>query len=342
MYFRVNPPRTGSANSGAQGGSAESTGARGGSRRGGLGRRFSARLSAATAGRTHRRADSPPAKRALVARYKNYVPEEETIRNDYSQRYVDGREWPQNWVLGADPDHPSKSASPALGCVHRANDPRYPKQQRLLALKKVSVNTNAVAPSYLPLAELAELHPAKFDVILLDPPFSASFTWAHLQELPAPALAADPSFIFIGCEVLSKWGYRRYEDVIWVRTNKTTNRGPGTDAPTSSLLTRRKQHCLIGIRGTVRWEGDAVDPTRKPPEIFLGMRRREVFGRALVAALRMGHRANAANGRDGADGDGLRVRRGAAAVGRRGRARGLLMRLRTFWMQVPGSIVYVI
>lgn len=54
--------------------------------------------------RSHR-SDLPPAKRARWERYKNYVPEEETIRNDYSQRYVDGGEWPQNWVLGADPDH---------------------------------------------------------------------------------------------------------------------------------------------------------------------------------------------------------------------------------------------
>lgn len=51
------------------------------------------------------RPDLPPAKRARLARYDNYVPEEETIRNDYSQRYVDGGEWPQNWVLGADPEH---------------------------------------------------------------------------------------------------------------------------------------------------------------------------------------------------------------------------------------------
>ena len=50
------------------------------------------------------RPDLPPAKRARLARYDNYVPEEETIRNDYSQRYVDGGEWPQNWVLGADPE----------------------------------------------------------------------------------------------------------------------------------------------------------------------------------------------------------------------------------------------
>ena len=49
------------------------------------------------------RPDLPPAKKARVAKYQNYVPEEETIRNDYSQRYVDGGEWSQNWVLGADP-----------------------------------------------------------------------------------------------------------------------------------------------------------------------------------------------------------------------------------------------
>jgi mRNA m6A methyltransferase non-catalytic subunit len=50
------------------------------------------------------RPDLAPAKRARVARYANYVPEEETIRNDYSQRYVDGGEWPQNWVQGAEPE----------------------------------------------------------------------------------------------------------------------------------------------------------------------------------------------------------------------------------------------
>jgi mRNA (2'-O-methyladenosine-N6-)-methyltransferase len=50
------------------------------------------------------RTDLPPAKRARVARYANYVPEEETIRNDYSQRYVDSGDWPQNWVLGAEPE----------------------------------------------------------------------------------------------------------------------------------------------------------------------------------------------------------------------------------------------
>jgi hypothetical protein len=48
------------------------------------------------------RSDLPPVKRARAARYINYVPEEETIRNDYSQHYVDSGDWPQNWVLGAE------------------------------------------------------------------------------------------------------------------------------------------------------------------------------------------------------------------------------------------------
>ena len=49
-----------------------------------------------------KRNDLSPTKLARVAKYQNYSPEEETIRNDYSQQYVDSGEWPQNWVLGAE------------------------------------------------------------------------------------------------------------------------------------------------------------------------------------------------------------------------------------------------
>ncbi|CAA7262608.1 unnamed protein product [Cyclocybe aegerita] len=264
------------------------------------------------------RSDLPPAKKARVSRYHNYVPEEETIRNDYSQRYVDGGEWPQNWVLGAEPEHRFEE---------------YPKQQRLLNLKKSSVNQVALPPTYLPYADLTSLHPNKFDVILIDPPFSSSFTWDHLQEISIPSLAGDPSFVFLwvgsgageglerGREILAKWGYRRCEDVVWIKTNNTTNQGPGTDPPTTSLLTRTKQHCLMGIRGTVRrstdswfvhcnvdtdviiWEGDPEDPTRKPPEMYtlienfcLGFRRLEIFGK--LSSLRRGWVTALAPGQD--------------------------------------------
>ncbi|KAH7107053.1 MT-A70-domain-containing protein [Auriculariales sp. MPI-PUGE-AT-0066] len=249
------------------------------------------------------RNDIPENKRARVDRYKNYVPEEETIRNDYSQRYVDSGDYPQNWVLGAEPERRFEE---------------YPKQQRLLALKKEAVAAHSVPPLYASIQTLAagEIAPAKFDVILLDPPYSSSFTFDTLSQLPIPSLSADPGFIFLwvgsgagdalerGREVLAKWGYRRCEDIVWVKTNKSSNHGPGSEPPTSSLLTRTKQHCLMGIRGTVRrstdgwfvhcnvdtdvivWEGDSTDPTRKPPEMYtlienfcLGTRRLEVFGR---------------------------------------------------------------
>ena len=187
------------------------------------------------------RTDLPPAKRARIARYANYVPEEETIRNDYSQRYVDSGEWPQNRVLGAEPSRRFEECvifafNVGSGLIFHC---RYPKQQRLLSLKKESVDAHATPPFYLPFTQLSSLHSQKYDVILLDPPFSSSFGWDDLQALPVPSLAADPSFVFMwvgsgageglerGREVLAKWGYRRCEDVVWVKTNSTTNRGPG-------------------------------------------------------------------------------------------------------------------
>lgn len=164
----------------------------------------------------------------------------------------------------------------------------------------------ALPPMYLPFSELASLQSSKFDVIVLDPPLSSSFSWNTLQDLPLATLAADPSFVFLwvgsgagdglerGREVLAKWGYRRCEDVCWVKTNLESNRGPGvcgtillprtrrltthsllftqTDPPTTSLLTRTKQHCLIGIRGTVRrstdsWFVHCNVGTRFPPSL---------------------------------------------------------------------------
>jgi mRNA (2'-O-methyladenosine-N6-)-methyltransferase len=117
---------------------------------------------------------------------------------------------------------------------------RYPKQQRLLSLKKAAVEEFAYPPLFLSYTHLNKLHQAaKFDVIVIDPPFSSSFTWDTLSALPIPSLAADPSFVFLwvgsgagdglerGREILAQWGYRRCEDVVWVKTNKMGNRGPG-------------------------------------------------------------------------------------------------------------------
>ena len=142
--------------------------------------------------------------------------------------------WERN--LRRDLKSTSKVSAKILNSHHLL---RYPKQQRLLALKKAAVTEHALHATYLSLEKLPTLPPLKFDVILIDPPFSSSFSWDHLEKLPIPALAADPSFVFLwvgsgagdglerGREILGKWGYRRCEDVTWVKTNKSTNRGPG-------------------------------------------------------------------------------------------------------------------
>lgn len=106
-------------------------------------------------------------------------------------------------------------------------------------MKKASVVDYALAPIHVHQLDLATLAPTKFDVILIDPPFSSSFSWDTLETLPIPSLAADPSFVFLwvgsgageglerGRAVLAKWGYRRCEDVVWVKTNRESNHGPG-------------------------------------------------------------------------------------------------------------------
>jgi len=183
-------------------------------------------------------------------------------------------------------------------------------------MKKAAAEEYAHTPMFHPFAHLSTIFPSKFDAILIDPPFSDTFTWDTLLSLPISSLGADPSFIWLwvgsgagdglerGREVLAKWGYRRCEDIVWIKTNQSNVRGPGCDPPTTSLLTRTKEHCLMGIRGTVRrstdswfvhcnidtdvivWEGDSNDPSRKPPEMYtlienfcLGTRRLELFGK---------------------------------------------------------------
>jgi hypothetical protein len=213
------------------------------------------------------RPDLPPAKQARAKRYANYVPEEETVRNDYCARYGQGGEWPQNWVLGAEPERRFEEYVPVSPRVAPADRRpcRYPKQRRLLQLKKAAVASCAATPHVLPAAAHGALLGAKFDAIVLDPPYGPRFGWDALAALPVPQLAADPSFVFLwvgsgageglerGREVLAKWGYRRCEDVVWVKTNRTTNAGPGVRLYSSC-------GCVCGLMSMVDRPADDVPP----------------------------------------------------------------------------------
>jgi hypothetical protein len=101
-------------------------------------------------------------------------------------------------------------------------------------LKAQHVDSNSHPPLYLPLADtspgtiLTATAGTRFDVILLRP----TGTWTETAELPIRNLSADPSFVFLwvgkgddeglekGRECFAKWGFRRAEDIVWVKTNK--------------------------------------------------------------------------------------------------------------------------
>ncbi|XP_062216791.1 N6-adenosine-methyltransferase non-catalytic subunit MTB-like [Phragmites australis] len=236
-------------------------------------------------------------------------------QNDYSQNFVDTGTRPQNFIR-------------ELDLTSVAED--YPKLRELIQRKDEIVANSASPPMYYK-CDLREhvLSPeffgTKFDVILVDPPWEE---YAHrapgitdhieywnaeqIMNLKIEAIADTPSFVFLwvgdgvgleqGRQCLKKWGFRRCEDVCWVKTNKK-NATPSLRHDSHTLLQHSKEHCLMGIKGTVRRSTDghvihanidtdiiiAEEPTdgstKKPEDMYriiehfaLGRRRLELFG----------------------------------------------------------------
>ena len=177
----------------------------------------------------------------------------------------------------------------------------------------------------------------KFDVILMDPPWEEYSRRSHgysiessekmtpwsFQEIAAlniEALAELPSFLFlwvgesenleVGRELFRLWGYKRCEDIVWVKTNKV-QKYKSLDSSKNSLLQRVKEHCLVGVRGDVRRASDShfinanidtdviveeeppLGSLKKPEEIYniierfcLGRKRIELFGE--ISSIREG------------------------------------------------------
>ncbi|CAN6299230.1 unnamed protein product [Urochloa humidicola] len=236
-------------------------------------------------------------------------------QNDYSQNFVDTGLRPQNFIR-------------ELELTSVVED--YPKLRELIQRKDEIVANSASAPMYYK-CDLKEhvLSPdffgTKFDVILVDPLWEEYvhrapgvtdhieyWTVEEIMNLKIEAIADTPSFIFLwvgdgvgleqGRQCLKKWGFRRCEDVCWVKTNKK-NATPGLRHDSNTLLQRSKEHCLMGIKGTVRRSTDghiihanidtdiiiAEEPTdgstKKPEDMYriiehfaLGRRRLELFG----------------------------------------------------------------
>ncbi|KAK4790811.1 hypothetical protein SAY86_031224 [Trapa natans] len=236
-------------------------------------------------------------------------------QNDYSQNFVDTGMRPQNFIR-------------ELELTSVVED--YPKLRELIQKKDEIVTKSASAPMYykcdLQEFELSpEFFGTKFDVILVDPPWeeyvhrapgvadhTEYWTFEEILNLRIEAIADIPSFIFLwvgdgvgleqGRQCLKKWGFRRCEDICWVKTNKT-NATPGLRHDSRTLFQHSKEHCLMGIKGTVRRSTDghiihanidtdviiAEEPpygsTQKPDDMYriiehfaLGRRRLELFG----------------------------------------------------------------
>lgn len=125
-----------------------------------------------------------------------------------------------------------------------------------------------------------------------------------------------PCFIFLwvgsaeglelGRELFKIWNFRRCEDVTWIKNNSKihNNENQAWNMPNEGLFQRLKEHCLVGIRGTVKRGQDGhflnanvdtdmiiteMEPegsTKKPEEIYsiiehfcLGRKRIELFAR---------------------------------------------------------------
>ncbi|XP_042478394.1 N6-adenosine-methyltransferase non-catalytic subunit MTB-like isoform X1 [Macadamia integrifolia] len=236
-------------------------------------------------------------------------------QNDYSQNFVDTGMRPQNFIR-------------ELELTSVVED--YPKLRELIQKKDEIVAKSASPPMYYKcdLREFVLSHEffgTKFDVILIDPPWEEYvhrapgvadhveyWTFEEILNLKIEAIADTPSFIFLwvgdgvgleqGRQCLKKWGFRRCEDICWVKTNKT-NATPGLRHDSHTLFQHSKEHCLMGIKGTVRRSTDghiihanidtdiiiAEEPpygsTTKPEDLYriiehfaLGRRRIELFG----------------------------------------------------------------
>jgi hypothetical protein len=161
----------------------------------------------------------PVQRRKALAYGPAYVPSEETLRTNLSQECVNSRRLPQNFLVNTELE---------------TRFDEYPKLKRLLELHSELVRDHAIPPTFLDADprsfDLVSLLPTRFDCIVIDPP--ADMSWEEVALLPVPSIAATPSFIWIWCgagddgglekgrALLAKWGYRRCEDIVWLKTNK--------------------------------------------------------------------------------------------------------------------------
>ncbi|KAL2903091.1 N6-adenosine-methyltransferase MT-A70-like, partial [Bienertia sinuspersici] len=149
----------------------------------------------------------------------------------------------------------------------------------------------------------------QFGVIMADPPWDIHMELPYgtmaddeMRTLNVPALQTD-GLIFLwvtgramelGRECLELWGYRRIEEIIWVKTNQLqriirTGR-------TGHWLNHSKEHCLVGIKGNPEVNrnidtdvivAEVRETSRKPDEMYPLLERISPRTRKLELFARM-------------------------------------------------------
>lgn len=191
-----------------------------------------------------------------------------SLRNDYSQFFLDTGMRPQNFIRDIEPEK-------------RFDD--YPKLKELIRLKNQVSTVRAHPPVYLKAdirkADLSEL--GKFDVVLIDPPWMEykkrasgypllkqcekleGWNFEDISNIDIPGLTEIPSFVFLwvgsehldeGRQLLKLWGFKRCEDIVWLKTN---SKNPGLKIRSENILQHVKEHCLVGVKGDVRRANDS-------------------------------------------------------------------------------------
>ncbi|KAL0313421.1 UNVERIFIED_CONTAM: N6-adenosine-methyltransferase MT-A70-like [Sesamum radiatum] len=149
----------------------------------------------------------------------------------------------------------------------------------------------------------------QFGVIMADPPWDIHMELPYgtmaddeMRTLNVPALQTD-GLIFLwvtgramelGRECLELWGYKRVEEIIWVKTNQLqriirTGR-------TGHWLNHSKEHCLVGVKGNPEVNrnidtdvivAEVRETSRKPDEMYPMLERISPRTRKLELFARM-------------------------------------------------------
>ncbi|KAK6162224.1 hypothetical protein DH2020_002065 [Rehmannia glutinosa] len=149
----------------------------------------------------------------------------------------------------------------------------------------------------------------QFGVIMADPPWDIHMELPYgtmaddeMRTLNVPALQTD-GLIFLwvtgramelGRECLELWGYKRVEEIIWVKTNQLqriirTGR-------TGHWLNHSKEHCLVGVKGNPEVNrnidtdvivAEVRETSRKPDEMYPLLERISPRTRKLELFARM-------------------------------------------------------